>query len=492
MADTIAVGTEIGGYRVTGLIDQGRLGVVYRAEQVSTGRQVALKVLLPELSADEETRRRFLREVRYAAALDHPSVARLLDSGEADGLLYLALEYVSGEDLGTLLLREGALEPAYALALLGQVAAALDAAHARGILHRDVNPGNILVGESLLDDGVPRCYLEDFGLGKEPTGDSAALTAPGSFVGTPDYTAPEQILGRDCDHRIDVYALGCVLYQCLVGALPFARERTVDVLYAHIEEPPPRLSDRRADLAPLDEVVARAMAKDRDRRFASCGALVDAARAVISPPVLRLEVVAGKVAGTHIDVDRELIIGRHAPGEGRLGDDADLSRRHARISRAPDRTYAIEDLGSTNGTCVNGRRIEGAEPLSPGDRVDLGDTSLVVVVAPPKEPPAPAGMPVRSGAAPAPPAEAAHREEAGTPAPAAPHEPAPAAPGRGPPDSLPWPSHRARFSLRLEVDWEAREIDVALDGAPDAAKVVCEDGRWRVEPSPKARVGRRL
>src|SRR4051812_49708878 len=183
------------------------------------------------------------------------------------------MQYVEGEDLKALLSREGRLDARRAVGILGQVASALDAAHSTGLMHRDIKPGNVMIGA-----GQPEhCYLTDFGLSKNVSSDSIALTAQGEFVGTIDYTAPELVLGKDADSRLDVYSLGCLFFECLAGAPPFNKERDVEVLYAHIQDPPPKISEVRADVpAGLDDVIAKAMAKKPEDRYASCSEFIAA------------------------------------------------------------------------------------------------------------------------------------------------------------------------------------------------------------------------
>ena len=279
MTETIGPGREFGTYRITQVIGEGGMATVYLADRLSNGGQAALKVLSHQFAANESFRRRFVREYRYASAVDHPNVVRVNDVGEVDGRLYLALDYVAGKDLKTMLALEGRLDPPQALEILGQVADALDAAHAQGILHRDVKPGNVLIASGEGGQPAGRCYLTDFGLSKRSAGDSVAITAPGEFVGTLQYTAPEEILGKPCDHRVDVYSLGCVLYESLAGERPFPRERETEVMYGHVQDPPPTLAGRRPDLPhAVDGVIARAMAKDPEERFSSCAELIAAAR----------------------------------------------------------------------------------------------------------------------------------------------------------------------------------------------------------------------
>jgi tRNA A-37 threonylcarbamoyl transferase component Bud32/tetratricopeptide (TPR) repeat protein len=263
--------TVVGGYRIGEPIGRGGTSVVYRAEHVRLGRTAALKLFSPALG-EADYRDRFLRESRLAASLDHPSIVPVYDAGEEDGLLYLAMACVEGSDLKALLVREGRLPLRRALKLVGQIASALDAAHARGLVHRDVKPANILVGE---DD---RALLSDFGIVKELS--SPGTTRTGSFVGTIDYCAPEQIEGREVDARADQYALACVLYECVVGVAPFHRSSDVAVLNAHLHAAPPKLSRAAPDLpAALEPVLAKALSKSPLDRYGSCGDFVAAARA---------------------------------------------------------------------------------------------------------------------------------------------------------------------------------------------------------------------
>jgi Serine/threonine protein kinase len=214
------------------------MGAVYLAEDLSRTQRVALKVLDPELARDERFRQRFLRESQVASSLNHPNIVPSLASGDEGGVLYLAMEYVDGVDLRELLRRNGVLDLERTLALLAQVAAALDAAHAEGLVHRDVKPGNILV--TTRADGE-RAYVCDFGLARHVSSVSS-LTGERGFVGTIDYVPPEQIQGGTIDARADVYSLGCVLFQCLAGERPFDRESELSVVFAHLNEPPPRLT----------------------------------------------------------------------------------------------------------------------------------------------------------------------------------------------------------------------------------------------------------
>jgi ABC-type branched-subunit amino acid transport system substrate-binding protein/glutamine cyclotransferase len=257
-------GMTFAGYRVESSVGRGGMGVVYRATDLSLERPVALKLIAPELAEDERFRERFLREPRLAASLDHPNVIPIYEAGQHDGQLYLAMRFVDGSDLRTVLEREGKLPSERALAVLGQVAGALDAAHRRALVHRDVKPANVLLDE----DG--HAYLTDFGITKQVGGDS---TDTGRVVGTLDYLAPEQIRGDPVDGRTDVYALGCVLYECLAGVAPFRRATEAEILWAHMQEQPAPLRDHAA----LDPVLRKALAKDREDRYGSCTELIDAA-----------------------------------------------------------------------------------------------------------------------------------------------------------------------------------------------------------------------
>jgi len=280
MSEATRIGAVLAGYRVDSLLGRGGMSVVYLAEHVSLGRKVALKVLASPLAHDPSFRERFTRESQRAAGLDHPNVIPIYDAGEidggdADGLLYIAMRYVDGSDLRSLLKRDGRLGVGRTLYMLEQVAGALDAAHDQDLIHRDVKPSNILIAEP-----SEHVYLTDFGVAKQTT--APDLTRTGIFVGTIEYAAPEQIEGLTLDRRTDVYALGCVLYECLTGRPPFERDAEVAMMHAHLTSPPPRLTELRPDLPKdLDRVVARAMAKSRDERYATAPELFDAAHAVL-------------------------------------------------------------------------------------------------------------------------------------------------------------------------------------------------------------------
>ena len=283
MRAPVLTGTVLAGFRLKSVVGEGAMGAVYLAEEISSGRRVALKLLAPELARDERFRKRFLRESQLAGSLDHPHVVRTIASGDENGVLYLAMEYVEGADLRELLQREGRLDPERAVDLIGQVGEALDAAHAVGLVHRDVKPGNIVVAE---DASGEHAYVCDFGLARHVSS-ASSLTGERGFVGTIDYVPPEQIEGGQIDGRTDVYSLGCVLYECLAGSRPFDRDTELSVLFAHLNEPPPRLSEARPDLpAAFDTVFATALAKSPDNRYSTCGELARAARAALQGKTL--------------------------------------------------------------------------------------------------------------------------------------------------------------------------------------------------------------
>ncbi len=280
MAVVPRIGTEFAGYRVEALLGRGGMSVVYRAENARLGNKVALKLIAEELAHDESFRERFVRESRTAASLNHPNVIPIYDAGDEDGVLFIAMRYVES-DLKQLLAREGPLSLAKTLSVVGQVGSALDAAHARSLLHRDVKPANILLDAASEPGGAPHAYLADFGLTKHLESRSG-ITASGQFVGTIDYMSPEQIEGREVDGRTDIYSLGCVLFECLAGATPFKRETEVAVLWAHMRDEPPPVTELRPELpGAVDLVLARAVAKDPANRYATARELIDELRTAL-------------------------------------------------------------------------------------------------------------------------------------------------------------------------------------------------------------------
>jgi predicted Ser/Thr protein kinase len=273
------VGTNLGAYHVESVLGRGGMSIVYRADDLRLNRKVALKLLAPELGEDDKFRERFLRESQLAASLDHPNVVPVYEAGELGGLLYIAMRYVAGTDLRALLRAEGPLEIQRTLELVSQLAEALDAAHERGLVHRDVKPSNVLVTRRGRSE---HCYLADFGLSTSAS-DRSAVADPQQVLGTIDYVAPEQIRDDDIDGRADVYSLSCLLYECLVGDVPFARASDVAVIYAHLEDPVPSASERKPGLpAAIDDVLSTGMAKTPADRWPTCGALVEAARSALA------------------------------------------------------------------------------------------------------------------------------------------------------------------------------------------------------------------
>jgi serine/threonine protein kinase/DNA-binding beta-propeller fold protein YncE len=275
----ISIGSVLSGYRIEGVAGEGGMGRVYRATQIALNRQVALKVIMPELAYEADFRARFTREAELAASIDHPNIIPVYEAGEADGRLFIAMRWVDGTDLRSVILREGRLDPGRAVEIVEQVAAALDAAHRGGLVHRDVKPANVMLTST---HGQEHVYLTDFGLTKRAES-VAALTRTGAFVGTPDYMPPEQIQGQRPDARTDVYALGCLLFQALTGRPPYDRGTEIAKMYAHLHDPPPSVLEAAPGTpADLDGLVSRALAKDPDERYPSAGDLARAARAALT------------------------------------------------------------------------------------------------------------------------------------------------------------------------------------------------------------------
>ena len=275
----LRTGDEVAGYTLESLIGRGGMGEVFRAVDSHLARAVALKVLAPGLLHDQASRDRILRESQLAASLDHPNVIPVYAAGEADGHVYIAMRLVEGSDLRSVLQRDGRLEPARAIALARQVASALDAAHARGLVHRDVKPSNVLIDEQ---QGREHCYLADFGITTR-AGDRPSVDVSQRLLGTLAYVAPEQVRGDPVDGRADVYSLGCLIFECLTGEVPFVRDSDIAVVFAHLDEPPPRPSEHVHDLpVELDAVIAKALAKQPGDRYASCGELVEDARRALA------------------------------------------------------------------------------------------------------------------------------------------------------------------------------------------------------------------
>jgi predicted Ser/Thr protein kinase len=286
----------VGGFVIEAVAGRGGMGVVYRAQQKKPSRVVAIKVIAPELAGDPAFRARFERESTIAAQIEHPNVIPVHAVGEDQGILFIAMRFIAGVDLRTLILQEGRLEPNRAAAIIDQVAQALDAAHGHGLVHRDVKPANILLSRS---GGRDHVYLTDFGLTRHVEG-SQGVTGTGAFLGTVDYVAPEQARAERVDARSDVYSLGCVLFHALSGTVPFPLENDLAKLYAHDAQPPPSVCERAPDVpTSFEPVCMRAMAKMPDDRYPSAGDLGRAGLAAAgsaSPSRVETSVAVGEAA----------------------------------------------------------------------------------------------------------------------------------------------------------------------------------------------------
>ena len=286
-------GEQFGPYRLEELIGRGGMGEVYRAYDTTRKRTVALKRLPPNLAGDVEFEARFRREAEVVARLNEPHIVPIHDYGEIGGRLYIDMRLVVGTDLAEVIEQGGPLPPARAVAITTQIATALAAAHAEGLIHRDVKPANVLITRT--DRGEDFVHLVDFGIAR-PSG-GTVLTATGSAIGTMDYMAPEQLVQGECDHRVDVYALGCVLFEALTASKPFPATSVPAQMYAHVHTDPPELSRYRRDLPPaLGEVITRAMAKDPDRRYRTTTELADHANFALvggQPPMPSMSAPGG-------------------------------------------------------------------------------------------------------------------------------------------------------------------------------------------------------
>ena len=278
MRELPRIGAEVAGYRLQSQLSRGGMAVVYLAEDLRLARKVALKILAVELAEDDAFRERFLRESRIAASIDHPNVIPIYDAGEFEGLLYIAMRHVVDPDLRALIRAEAPLEIDRTLSIASQVASALQVAHERGLVHRDVKPANVLLIRRRSPGAADHAYLADFGLAKHASS-VTGLTATGQFVGTLSYTAPEQAMGAVVDARTDIYALGCVIFECLTGQPPFKKEEDVAVIMAHINDTAPRVTDLRPDCpSHVADAVATMLEKSPGDRFQDCDQVVEALR----------------------------------------------------------------------------------------------------------------------------------------------------------------------------------------------------------------------
>ena len=357
----VTIGSTVGGYRIEAVAGEGGMGRVYRAVQVALHRPVALKLIVPELADDPDFRARFERESLLSAAIDHPNVIPVYEAGEADGRLFIAMRWVEGTDLRSLISRTGPVPPARVVAIGEQVAAALDAAHRSGLVHRDVKPANVMLTDA---HGREHAYLTDFGLTKR-TASATALTRTGHFVGTPDYMPPEQIKGERADARSDVYALGCLLFHALTGRTPYDRDSDVAKIYAHLNDPPPSVVETVPDAPPgLDAVIGRALAKDADDRYPSAGDLGRAAAAAL----------AGERPS---QPERSLATGLAAPAPSTVGTPGAAPTEAARTAAA-----------ATDAAATEAAPTEAAPPAAPAGAPSAAGPRAPAPPAGPAAPPA--------------------------------------------------------------------------------------------------------
>jgi hypothetical protein len=284
-------GQVFAGYRIEELAGHGGMGVVYRATQLLLDRTVALKLITPALADQRAFHERFQREWRLLALIDHPHVIPVYEAGEAHGRLFVSMRWVQGPNLGEMLARTAGLEPARAVAIVGQIAAALEAAHGCGLVHRDVKPANILIESRGERD---HAFLSDLGISKRVDA-LDSITATGGWMGTLDYVAPEQLAAGPLDGRADIYSLGCVLFETLTGRVPYPRDSPMAKLSAHLHEPVPSASELHPGIpAAMDGVIARAMAKDPAERYPTAGDLARAAASATSIPRPRKGAITGE------------------------------------------------------------------------------------------------------------------------------------------------------------------------------------------------------
>ncbi len=420
LATGFTAGSLLGGYRLEEQVGAGGMAVVFRARDERLNRLVALKIMTPAMGSDDMFRQRFIRESRAAAAVDDPHIIPVYEAGEAGQVLFIAMRFVQGGDVRSLLRREGPLPPDRVASIISPVASALDAAHAAGLVHRDVKPANILLDRR---PGRPdHVYLSDFGLSKSAEV-SLGLTAAGQFLGTPDYTAPEQIEGLPVDGRTDQYALACAVFELLTGQAPFHRPETFAAIWAHLHKPPPSLTERRSELSPaVDPVMAKALAKAQVDRYPTCSEFADALRDALglgpyhlgssSDPGLSWTSPRGATVSASPAVS-PTPAPNPGPGAGvdgavpPPGEDTEASEVYAGRPLTPDRLRgrpAAQDEAST----PDDQATDPGRPKSPEDRPvspeDPADDQDEEDPSPPRQPPGPprqtAGPPLRRPAPP--------------------------------------------------------------------------------------------
>ena len=425
----VEIGSEFAGYRIESVAGEGGMGRVYRATQIALKRPVALKLIVPELADDPGFRVRFERESELAASIEHPNVIPVYEADSAEGRLFIAMRWVEGTDLRSIIINEGRLEPKRVAPIVAQVGAALDAAHRNGLVHRDVKPANVMITKH--DD--EHVYLMDFGLTKR-TGANTAVTKTGQFVGTPDYMAPEQIKGERADARADVYALGCLLFHALTGQTPYDRDSEVAKMYAHINDPPPSVVQTVAGVpGAIDEVIARALAKNPEERYSSAGDLGRAAKAALTgqaPSQPERSVATGLAAPA-----AAAAAGAAAAGATQMSPDAQPASEPAATelgappSAAPSEPGATE-LGAPPSAPPAAATELGAPPTEMGAPPTEMGAPPTEMGAPPTEMSPAAPPPARSGPAtpPTPAIPASQRTPAQARAPGSPAAEVPAGP----------------------------------------------------------------
>jgi serine/threonine-protein kinase len=366
----LETGSVIAGCRIEGVLGRGGMGVVYRGTELRLGRPVALKLIATEQASDPDVRERFEREARLTASIEHPNVVPVYGAGEEDGHLYLVMRYVPGTDLHHLLRQDGRLAPARAATIVAQVGGALDAAHAAGLVHRDVKPANVLVG-------AEAAYLSDFGITRVQASDTR-ITDSGNWIGTVDFMAPEHLRGEPTDARADVYALGCVLYTALTGTPPFRRETVPATITAHLHDAPPRPSETPGVPVAFDSVIARALAKDPADRYPSAGDLGRAALAAAAGE--RAMTARGSVA-TGAATAEEAEPTRIAPAPGATVVAAPSAMATALAPEAPPTRHAGAGAGNGSGAGAGAGRRPAAVKVQRGRGRKLALGAPIVVLA---------------------------------------------------------------------------------------------------------------